>query len=346
MKRLIDCWVSVICWLNLRCFCTVLLLCISASVQASERKNHQRLDAHFQRVLAKHTVQLQDQLQSLLSVAATDEDKVYLIYKWVTHNFKHDSRLAHQIGNPDQYSLDKLHKLGGGSCAVYANVTHRLLQSAGIEVKTIYGLAKGAPASSRRYGKPVNHVWNAVRINGVWSVLDTTWGAGYVGKYGFRREPSNLFFMMPAEKTVLSHFDVVDELGFQKQLGVDRALFSKIDDDALYAAAVGFNPKVILESASKRKNQPLVLTYDLEPHSLSVIDAPVKRVLERKAHNFLIETPVFEELMMVQGRHWVPLTKRATLHSLEIKPVQGELIIMGRRSKQDEFEALLGYHVQ
>lgn len=324
----------------------LLLLCASVNAGAIEKTNHSQLNSHFQKVVAKRSGQLQNQLSALLSIASTDEEKAYLIYKWVTHHFRHDSTLARQVGNPDSHSLDHLHKLGGGSCAVYANVTHRLMQWAGVEVKTVYGLAKGGPATSRRNGKPVNHVWNAIRIGGVWRVVDTTWGAGYVGHQGFEREPTDMFFMVPAEKSVLSHFDESDELGFQKQLGVDRTLFSKLADDALYVAAIGFDPGTILESATQGKYRPLVTTYDLEPHSLKVLKAPVQGVLSAQKQDFEIDTPIFEELMVVQGKRWTPLNKRGTTHSLVIKPLQGELIIMGRRPKQSEFEALLGYTVR
>ena len=67
---------------------------------------------------------------------------------------------------------------------------------------------------------------------------------------------------------------------------------------------------------------------------------------ERKEHRFVLESAVFEELMIVQGKSWRPLKKSGKVHSLVLVPSQGELLVMGRRPKQHEFEALLGYRVR
>lgn len=307
---------------------------------------YQQLNTHFQHTLASPNSQLESRLDSLLSIAATDEERAWLVYRWVTYHFKHDAGLANKIGDPSQHSLQKLHELGGGSCAVYANVTHRLMQMAGLEVKTIYGLVKGGPVTSHRNGKPVNHVWNAVKINGVWKVVDSTWGAGFVGRQGFQSLHSDLFFLLPPEKAMLSHYDGADELGYQRAFAVNQSLFAKLPDDALYAAAVGLDPKLIVDAARREPRFNLVSTFDLPPDALRVMSAPVSGVLERREHRFVLESAIFEELMIVQGKSWRPLKKSGKVHSLILVPSQGELLVMGRRPKQHEFEALLGYRVK
>ncbi len=332
------------CWSRL--VCLLLLIFPLASHALEEGSRHQQLNAHFQQTLAKRIPHLESRLHALLSAASNDEEKAWLIYRWVTHHFKHDARLARRIGDPSQYPLETLHKLGGGSCAVYANVTHRLMNMAGLEVKTIYGLVKGGPATAMRMGKPVNHVWNAVKINGVWNVVDATWGAGYVGQQGFRSEHSDLFFLLPAEKAMLSHYDQADELGYQQVFSLDQTLFSKLPEDALYAAAVGMDPQLILDAARRASRLILVSTFDSTPGVLRVMSAPVNGVLERVKQHFVIESAVFEEMMLVQGRSWVPLKKSSKVYSLTVVPDQGELLLMGRRPKQHEFEALLGYRVK
>jgi len=318
----------------------------SSEVQAKNVSRHQQLNSHFHQVLASSKSKLESRLNALLSVATTDEEKAWLVYRWVTHHFEHDAGLASSIGDPAQHSLEKLHKLGGGSCAVYANVTHRLMQMAGLEVKTIYGLVKGGPATANRDGKPVNHVWNAVNLNGVWWVVDTTWGAGFVDRDGFKSQHSDLFFLIPPERTVLSHFDPSDELGHQRAFGVNQSLFTKLPDDSLYVAAVGLEPRLIVDAARRDSRLKLVSTFDLPANALRVIQAPVNGILERKMQSFLIESDTFDELMIVQGKSWIPLKKRGQAYSLTLVPDKGELLVMGRRPKQHEFEALLAYRVK
>lgn len=328
--------------------CALVLFALISFAENSEAINssrQQKLNNHFHHVVAIHKPTLDEKLNALLSAAMTDEERAWLVYRWVTYHFKHDAGLASRIGDPTQYSLEKLHKLGGGSCALYANVTQRLMQMAGLEVKTIYGLVKGGPPTSRFNGKPVNHVWNAVKINGVWKVVDSTWGAGFVGRHGFQALHNDLFFLLPPEKAILSHYDGADELGYQREFGVNQSLFAALPEDALYIAALGVDPKLLVDAARKNSRLKLVSTFDFPVDALRVVAAPVNGVLERKQHRFVLETSAFEELVIVQGKSWQPLRKNGKAHYLTFVPNKGELLVMGRRPKQDEFEALLGYRV-
>ncbi|MCR2746072.1 transglutaminase domain-containing protein [Limnobacter parvus] len=322
-----------------------LLFTFNVTVKANDHLRTQYLHSHLNRVLVTRDQDLSSKLNALVSVASNDHERAWLIYRWVTNHFKHDSHLASKIGDPKNHSLDQLYKLAGGSCAVYANVVQRLMQQAGLEVKTIYGLAKGGAVSARRNGKAVNHVWNAVKVNGEWRVIDATWGAGYVGNEGFQRDQSDLFFLIPPEQAVLSHFDEADELGQQRQFDVNYRLFSQLPEDALYAASIGFDARAILEVRRTHLNVPLVSTFDQLPGSFKVIQAPVAGRLGRTQHRFKIESLVYEELMLLQGKTWIPLQKQGRVHSLMLKPNKGELLVMGRRPKQQDFEALLAYTV-
>lgn len=339
MKQLINHW-------SLHVLGLCILLIPFAVCAEGVVSRYQHLNKHFRNTPFSQAAQWESKFKSILSLAETDEERAWLIYRWVTHHFKHDGGLAREIGDPGRLSLEKLHKLGGGSCAVYANVTHRLMEMAGFEVKTIYGLVKGGPATSRRNGKPVNHVWNAVKVKGVWKVVDSTWGAGFVGRQGFQPQHSDLFFLLPPEKAILSHFDVSDELGYQRAFGVNLSLFHKLPEDALYVAAVGVHPNLMVDAVRRDSRLNLVSTFDSPSDAFRVVSAPVSGILDRKTESFVIESSVFEELMIVQGKVWLPLKRSGKVYSLSLSPSQGELLVMGRRPKQLEFEALLGYQVK
>lgn len=314
-------------------------------VQANDTSRIQYLHGHLNRVLAIPAENPETKLQALLSVASNDRERAWLIFRWVTSHFEHNARLGSKIGDPRKHSLEEHYRIAGGSCAVYADVVQRLMEHAGLQVKTIYGMAKGGPASGRRNSKAVNHVWNAVKVDGEWRVIDATWGAGYVDRNGFQRDQSDLFFLIPPEQAVLSHFDEADELGHQRRFGVNYKLFKKLPDDALYAASIGFDSNEILKIQRKPGKLPLVLTFDQLPGSFKVLDAPVLGRLDRLPLRFHIQSAVYEELMVLQGKTWTALSKQGVIHSLIMKPERGELIVMGRRPKQQEFEAMLAYTV-
>lgn len=313
---------------------------------AIESPQMQRLDAHVQQVTKRRDISLDDRFAALLSGSGSDHETAWLIYRWVTQHFKHDNLLASRIGDPGKLSLEDLYKLGGGSCAVYANVIHRLMVRAGLEVKTIYGIAKGGVATATVSGKPVNHVWNALKVNGEWRVIDATWGAGYVGTYGFQRQQSDLFFLIPQHLSVLSHFDAADELGYQRKFGMDYKLFIRIPEDAMYVASVGFDSSHILAAQRRTFVVPLVGTFDQPPGTFKVLKAPVVEQISRDSLKFKIQSGAYEELMLVQGQSWQPLNKQGNTFSLSMRPAKGELLVMGRKAKQHDYEALLAYTVK
>lgn len=320
------------------------LIILPISLLATVDSRTQYLEKHLLRVISKPALNVDDRLDAILALANNDHEKAWLIYQWVTRHFRHDSRLASKIGDPGKHSLDALYKQAGGSCAVYANVVHRLLVRAGLDVKTVYGTVKANAGSTSR-GAAINHVWNAVKIDGQWRVIDATWGSGYVGSQGFQRDQNDLFFLMPPELAVLSHFDHSDELGFQKSLGISAGLFMKIPEDAVYAAAIGFKPLDILHFQRQHAGQPLVQTFDQPAGVFRVLKAPVEGRLNRKQQSFKLEAAQFEELMVVQGKTWQPMKKDGVFHVLTIIPERGELLVMGRRPKQHDYEALLAYTV-
>ena len=52
-----------------------------------------------------------------------------------------------------------------------------------------------------------DHAWNAVKINGEWKLIDTTWAAGYIDdKKNFKVKTSDYYFFTPADQFVLAHF--------------------------------------------------------------------------------------------------------------------------------------------
>ncbi len=321
------------------------LIILPPTLLATAESRTQYLEKHLLRVISKPGLNVDDRLDAILKLASNEHEKAWLVYRWVTRHFRHDSRLASRIGDPRKHSLDALYQHGGGSCAVYADVVHRLLARAGFEVKTVYGTVK-ANAGSTRLDLSVNHVWNAVKIDAQWRVIDATWGSGYVGPQGFQSEQTDLFFLMPPELAVLSHFDHSDELGFQKRFGVSASLFAKMPEDAVYAAAIGFKPADILHFQRQHTGQPLVKTFDQPASVFRVVQAPVQGRLSRQLQSFKLESAQFEELMVVQGKKWNPMSKDGILHALTMLPERGELIVMGRRPKQHDYEALLAYTVK
>ena len=308
----------------------------------SQGVNQQRLQA----IVNDLNLSPESKLASLKAMVQTDRELAWVLYQWVTRHFKHDQGMARRIGNPSAHSLDTLFDIGSGSCEVYSNVLHRLFELAGLNVRTVEGTVLHGPGAVRRGKLVTNHVWNHVFLDGRWYVLDATWGAGVLTDRGFRPEPNPMFFLMPEELAVLNYYDPVDSLGFQAKHGVDAKTFSKLAGEALYVRSRGFSTEAILRHVKQSGSGELVATFDQPPDTFKVVNAPVGRTLRRGRVNFELQTKAYEEVWLVQGKRWTQLSKRNGLFGLNYEAAQGELLVMGKRPKSDEMEALLAYTVR
>lgn len=297
-------------------------------------------------VLSNPSLSPELKLLKLKEMANSERELAWALFQLVTQHFKHDQRIARQMGDPSTYSLADLFEIGSGSCAVFANVLHRLYQMAGFRIRTVEGTVFNG-SGAMRHGRLVNnHVWNQVFLDGQWYVLDATWGAGVLTDQGFRREPNPLFFLMPEESAVLNYYDPADSLGLQARYGVDAQTFSRLAGEALYVKARGFTTDAILNHVKRAANRELVTTFDQPPDAFKVFKAPVGRLLHPGPVEFELQSTVYEEVWIVQGKVWTRLGKRSGFFHKNYEADKGELLVMGRRPKSDELEALLAYTVR
>jgi hypothetical protein len=141
----------------------------------------------------------------------TDLEKTRLVFRWITHNISYDfqSYLAWQnnlaLRTPDVDQAETVLKTRRGVCAGYANLFMALAQEMGLKVAFIGGSSKGYEfALNQKLGA---HAWNAVKIEGKWYLLDSTWGAGYINEHQeFVKSFSPRYFLTPPPQMIIDHF--------------------------------------------------------------------------------------------------------------------------------------------
>ncbi|MEB3192940.1 MAG: transglutaminase domain-containing protein [Snowella sp.] len=159
--------------------------------------------------------------------AVTEADKARIIYSWITQHISYDVAMA-VSGNIDDLSPPGVLQRRRTICSGYANLYQAIAQAMGLEAIIIEGYARG---SSGLVGKDpqVNHAWNGVRIQGVWYLLDTTWGAGSINDQQFKAHFEPYYFATPPRQLIYSHFPKES----QWQLffpAYDRAQFDQLPD--------------------------------------------------------------------------------------------------------------------
>ncbi|MCB9637560.1 MAG: hypothetical protein H6727_01480 [Myxococcales bacterium] len=134
----------------------------------------------------------------------TKREKSWAIFRWITQNIAYDAKgfFAGRYGRTDALSVLRTRR---SVCAGYANLFYALGNSAGLEVMKVYGTAKGISGASK--AKPsLNHAWNAVRFDGKWNLIDSTWGAGSIQGTRFVRRFEPFYFATPPAHLIYTHY--------------------------------------------------------------------------------------------------------------------------------------------
>jgi hypothetical protein len=131
------------------------------------------------------------------------------IFAWMVLHFRyaHDRLPAPDLGNGE---IPDLLSTGAGICTGFSALFAALCRASGIEVRSIAGYAKGTGyRDGQRFTAP-NHMWNSLRIDGVWHLADVTWAVN-----AFRESEGppeqrlgralGAHFMVPAGRFIRTH---------------------------------------------------------------------------------------------------------------------------------------------
>jgi transglutaminase/protease-like cytokinesis protein 3 len=190
-------------------FTTVLSLIIllTLPVSAECAKSYEKADKRALEAPASAEKSVSSLSKYLTKGLKDDESKARAIFRWIAANIEYDAyglKTGH-YGDPSPEGVLKSRK---GVCEGYASLFHALASEAGLEVVAIAGYSKGYGYSAgQRLGGGTNHKWNAVRLDGKWRLIDSTWGAGYLDdSMKFNRRLIEHYFLSPPEEFIFTHF--------------------------------------------------------------------------------------------------------------------------------------------
>lgn len=130
-------------------------------------------------------------------------------YYWIVTNIQYDDEtlkekdeerisLEEYSNRQDEYEVYKNKK---GVCAGYSNLFKWFMNEVEIEVVTISGHIR----DERNHfialnDKDFKHAWNAIKLNGKWILIDTTWGTSN------NKETSEFYFDIKPEYLIITHY--------------------------------------------------------------------------------------------------------------------------------------------
>lgn len=130
-------------------------------------------------------------------------------YRWITNEIAFDTDALY-AGWPGTSAVKSVLNDKLALCNGYAILYSRLLDAFNIENRIVEGHAKGVTFN---YADPelnddTKHIWNSLRIDGKWYLVDVTFGSGYINhqKKIFVKKFSDSYFLSPPRFFIYNHY--------------------------------------------------------------------------------------------------------------------------------------------
>ncbi|WP_420551342.1 transglutaminase domain-containing protein [Tenacibaculum aiptasiae] len=167
---------------------------------------------------------IEDLAHRINHVFKTDIEKVRAAYTWVCLNMDYDLISTQTLKSPEfiYYSNEddlkrtkkrrqeqliyNAFKKRRGVCLEFSLIFNKLCNLMEIENELVYGYTKNSLNKIGYVPTNKNHVWNAVKVNNKWMLLDATYGSGYIYNGVLQKNVNLDFFDAKKEKLRLTHF--------------------------------------------------------------------------------------------------------------------------------------------
>lgn len=276
-----------------------------------------------------------------------DTEKARAIFRWITDriNYDVDAFLNNRALRTDAAETLKRRI---SICEGYAALFEKMGAQAGLEIVTIRGYAKGfGHTTLTGFSKP-NHAWNAVKIDGRWQLIDSTWGAGYVSNGKYIKALNETFFLAPPEQMMFTHFPETENWQLQSIGHISQLDFESLPNIDPAFFFLGFPGELVWRTIKQPGfSGNFVGTYQMNFHGAIVQHAPIEHDLHLgEAQAFAIDSTEFEKISFVLNERWTELPKHDAHFEGEYAPTEkGPLLVVGKKIGAENYTAILSYQV-
>lgn len=206
------------------------------------------------RLYPKHFASASELSNKIRNDFSTDFGKARAIFSWVATNIRYDLKSflnpkpikalkykteeERQLKERQQYDkmIATVLRQKKAVCSGYSELFNYVALEVGLESEINVGDAKTRIYDIGRRRVKVSHAWNSVKIDGVWRLIDVTWGAGYVDleKEKFYQSFNPLYFDTPPKLFFTEHYPAkgmwfdtyIDESAFLKAPLIEKDILS------------------------------------------------------------------------------------------------------------------------
>ncbi len=136
----------------------------------------------------------------LIKPAKNDAEKARAIYRWITNSITYNVQ-EFLSGTQSDQSPATVFIRRTAVCQGFAELFEAMAKLAGLSAVFVGGLSRDS------FDKTINHAWNAVKIDGKWALVDSTFGNGYMDENNaFIRDFDEFYFLTPPEQLIYTNF--------------------------------------------------------------------------------------------------------------------------------------------
>ncbi|HYV34899.1 MAG TPA: transglutaminase domain-containing protein [Gemmataceae bacterium] len=313
----------------------------------------------------------------LVSGAIDERELARAIFRWTAEKISYDyDAYAKKTRVPtDPPTVLKLRKT---VCQGYSLLFEALCKHAGLEVKCIVGYASGNAGKVQEDTGDDNHMWNAVKIYGQWTLVDATWAGGYKKEAQWR----DYFFQAPPEGLIFDHFPkdanwqllepavTSDQFDAMKRLprrklaalglldkntlqAIQRdksiaASYQILLDNSLVIQALGFaKTDELLDMVKDKGFQGFPKQFGLKQLNLKIVTVPLQMHLKSQSPQvFRIESPDIVRLEIKNANKITVFQHNGDTFECQLKVQPGPLVVQAiMNTSKGEYHLLLEYVV-
>lgn len=213
-------------------------------INPADGHNFTEIDRHALNAPASVKGSIRSLALYLSKAAGNDLEKARAVFIWVAANIYYDTEgyRTHDYGD---ISPEGVLKSGKAVCSGYAGLFKSLADNMGLECIEISGTCKGLGyKTGENMDESSNHVWNAVRINGKYHLIDSTWGAGFMMNNKYYHKTNDYYFCVSPEELIYTHYPEDSNLQFL-EVPVTFETFKQMPDIKAKFFTLGFNTSSI-----------------------------------------------------------------------------------------------------
>jgi hypothetical protein len=221
----------------------ILVLNLPLVFSAQGDSRYSRVDSAILAFSEEHNAEINELVEFVNSNFSSDTSKVRAYYRWISENIDYDvplmvamssgEEIRHQSQDPDTVFESKK-----AVCEGYARLMKKLCESSGIACEIIPGYSK---ASEDDQVMDLFHAWNAVRVDGVWSLVDVTWSNNYMIEGEYHKDFNGKYFLDAPEVFAKDHLPLDPMWQLQSSILTKSAFF---DNTGERMSNVRFNDSI------------------------------------------------------------------------------------------------------